>query len=1512
VKRLFTISLYVVAGFTVLLLLVAGATQTQFFRNRLREAAASALDSLLVADVSLGELDGNLISGFSLGPITIRDNSDTVLAVERLDLRYDLFQIPGRTIAVKSVLLVRPRINLVCGRDGIWNLRRMIRSSPADTTAAGPFNWSIVLRSFELRDGRVSLTDSSAPAAEHEPKDGDHVDYHRFRLTHVNLRSSLLYTALEQRATITSLSFFSDQAGVSLDSASGDFRLTPRGAFVNGLSLLTRQSRLRLDAAVEGIDLRDGISLGRMRKAPVRLRLSLQGLDLREFGALLPPVDFLKGRLVLDLDAQGTMSDLAVKRLNFTVGESHFGITGNVLNLHQPEDLLLRVRVTGVNVTMEDARRLMPAMHLPEFPGLGPAALTVDFDGRPLNFRTRLQAETKGGAIASDVTLVIGGPESLTYRAHTALRSLNPSLLLNDPGWAGRLNGTVNIEGSGVRLKTLRGQIEATVDSSEMFGQVVAPSRLSLTAAAGDIAGSIDIRLGAMRSALSGRVQGLSARGGSFEVKGEVANLNLQDVLRRSEYNSDITMHLNASGRGMPWDRLSGDAVLDITDSRYGDYRVESGSAHLRLDQQDPAQKEIVLESNIADFTLKGAFDLPYLVSLLAYETGNVRLAVGKKFSTVDSTLAGSVDRSALVRQGEALRAAGKTIDATYLLRLKDLVPLSRVAGNRTFNGVGVLRGALLGDYTNLSLEGRLALSEFFYGNADSGILIQDAEATLQITDLKPTDPLRGIEVYILAEAGKMHLNRTRVDSLQVSFKYSQEYSSYTARARYDHDLFARVNGIADVDTAGVVFTLNGLDLAFRDFAWTGEGGASVEFGPRGVRVRDVVMRRDTQVVRFSGFLGTGGALGATVRAEGINLEGMRYLRSDALSGDAGSFAGIAALDLDAHGTLRRPEFNASVRIARFAFRGVPFGAITGGFQYADGALHTDLEAQYRARTGQERPALTVKGVVPVELGSGGEDSAVVRPPFNLHIRSDGVQMSILDPLVPTFNQLTGIVKCDVTVAGSTQNPDIAGELSIDSCSFLFEPNNIFYSFEGRFKPSGGRIEVVEAVVRNVASDRRLGRDGSMTITGDFALHELVPTDFKLKAVGTLLVVKETTRKSSLSVYGNLFVETDATGLRFTGSIDRSLLRGYVLVKNSSLVFPPTLNTGARETERTVPVVVVDDTSRAVAATDRAADSEYFGPVPDSTEIVHAATESGRVSFLDGLRYDLQIESRGGNTEIRMVFNPATGEELVANLEGKFSILDDGKQWVGTLTVGRAFYNFTKRFDAEGTLRYTGDFLNPELDITAKYAGTRTLRDSLSGSRRENIVVILTITGTRFEPRLEISMTIDGQDYQSYSGPKSSDVGSDAIQFLITGNFPLTDSQKNDIAADIRSTVGSSLVTGATSLLSSTLSEFLRRETGFINSIEIGYGAQGNLGESADIRVSGVVGDGLWRIGGKVLEDPFNNANISLQYSLGDIFRNSGLTNLMFELERRVETSIGQLNDRKETNSARLFYRLSF
>jgi hypothetical protein len=297
---------------------------------------------------------------------------------------------------------------------------------------------------------------------------------------------------------------------------------------------------------------------------------------------------------------------------------------------------------------------------------------------------------------------------------------------------------------------------------------------------------------------------------------------------------------------------------------------------------------------------------------------------------------------------------------------------------------------------------------------------------------------------------------------------------------------------------------------------------------------------------------------------------------------------------------------------------------------------------------------------------------------------------------------------------------------------------------------------------------------------------------------------------------------------------------------------------------------------------------------------------------MDGLQYDLNIETSGGTTEIRMVFNPISGEELVARLNGEFSITEDGQKWFGDLTVDRAYYNFLKRFDAEGRIMFRGDLLNPALDIAARYRGTRVVRDSVA-ERTEDVIVTFKITGPRVEPKVEYFMTIDEIDYLTYNGPKSNDVQSDAIQFIVYGSFPITAAERSDVPSEIQKTVGLSILTGATSMLTGTLSEFLRNQTGFINSVEFKYAARGSITESADIRLSGVAWNGFWRYGGQILDDPLSNANFSLLYSFDAIFQDPSLRNLMIELERRVEMTPGsQKSDLKRVNSARLFYRFSF
>jgi hypothetical protein len=445
--------------------------------------------------------------------------------------------------------------------------------------------------------------------------------------------------------------------------------------------------------------------------------------------------------------------------------------------------------------------------------------------------------------------------------------------------------------------------------------------------------------------------------------------------------------------------------------------------------------------------------------------------------------------------------------------------------------------------------------------------------------------------------------------------------------------------------------------------------------------------------------------------------------------------------------------------------------------------------------------------------------------------------------------------------------------------------------------------------VKNVPEDLRAGREGVLHLGGDFSLRDLRPGDFNLTAAGQLLVVKETTVKSSLGVYGDLFVEIGPGPLHFTGEIENSLLKGSLSIGNSTLIFPPTQSTVMEESPESVRLVFVNDTLRVTRKPERSALAKYFADTLGSS--ASAATgEKKSKSFMDGLSYDLDIDASGGNTEIRMIFNPVTSEELVAALDGRFTITGDGKRWTGDLTITRAYYNFFKRFEATGSIRYTGDFLNPELNINATYQGTRTIPDSLAPSgRSEKVIVTLRISGTRKAPRVDFGMTINDADYYAYSGPTSHDLQTDAISFILAGNFPLNNNQRSDLTTQAQSMALNTTLTGASSALTEKLSGFLRQQTGVDVNVELNVATK----EATELRLSGTAWNGYWRYGGTILNDPLANANVSILYSFGTIFDNPSLRNLMLELERRVEPGVlGITNDLKRINSARLFYRFSF
>jgi len=1316
----------------------------------------------------------------------------------------------------------------------------------------------------------------------------------------------------EYRAGITRLGFAVAGSPLRVRQISGDFHVTPTRASITDLRILTDSSHILLSAALDSVDLFGGVALEALRSCSTSVDLSVDPLNFHELGRIIPPIHFLEGNIVGTLEADGPFGALPVQDLDLRFGDSRILLNGTVSNLHDPGNLALDVHMKDSRIAPADPLALLPSFDLPDFRSLGPVSLDVWYKGTPLDFTTRMVLVTEGGTVRTDdLALMFGGPRTMRYHGTVALSGVNLARVLDREGLATDLHGAIVIDGSGVDLKKVNGTLQARLDSSTIRGMAIRDAALQIRARDRKVNGVLQMGIGTGRYALSADLDETAQPRPTFAFDGSATNVNVAELSRDERHTSDLTMTVHMKGSGLTLETLGGEALVTVANSRFGSYALQDGDIHVRLDQDNALHKALRVSSPVLDGSLEGQFDLRPLARLVRFELQNAGLAVNQNFARFDSLFHTDIDTVAHLKLQKSLEQEQHAVDCQYSVSLKDLEPVSMALGGRQFNGAAHLDGALHGTIESLTATTHLAIQEFFYGDVASGLLLENGDVMVKATNLKPDLSYRDADLHVQATARVLNISSTELDSLGVDFRLKDRQARYHVYGAYDREAHLNLAGTALLRQDTIFCAIDDLQTGFRDLRWDTDPGARFVLRPDGFAVDALVLRRQESEISVGGTLGSGGALSATVKGKELNLADLGPLLSESgQPAEEHTLEGTLNADIVLSGTTDHPGVIAHFSADDIALRQIPFGRLHGDVGLANGVLDLQVAADVTNGRVADGPELTAEGSIPfMRNDSLHRDD---EREFTMTIRSAGTPINILDPLLPNFNNLSGMLECDLTISGTAERPRYTGSLTLADCQFLFEPNNMVYLVDGTFRGATDRITVQEATVRNVPADERGGEPGLVRLGGDFALRNFRPGDFNLTATGQLHVVKEATRKSSLSLYGDLFAVIGRGGLHFTGDIEHSLLRGALSIRNSNLIFPPTQQVVAEESALSVPIVVFDDTSKYGEKAVLSAADRYFGnQVANGPRSVKDL--KGTVSFLEGLRYDLDIETTGGTTGIRMIFNPISSEELVATIDGRFSITEDGRRWLGDLKVSRAYYSFYRRFDAEGRIQFTGPFMDPELDITARYSGTRAVRDTSSTKANERIVVTVSITGPRSSARLDMSMTIDGVDYFAYNGLKSNDVQSDALGFVLYGNFPLTVAEKGEMSAEVGKTFGRSILTGASSLLTGTLSEFLRAQTGFINSVELNFNTQAGATESADIRLSGVAWSGYWRYGGQILDDPLGNADFSVLYSFGSIFNNPSLSNFMVELESKVERGTsGQATDLRRINSARLFYRFSF
>jgi len=136
-------ALNIIAGIVIAIIAIVGIgiwvlTGTSYGHNKVRSIALNVLKSHVHGRLSIGKIDGNLLTGTTIHDISITDSSGApFLVADAVKVRYSLAALMGKKVALNDVTLTRPVIVLDRPPGGKWNFDRIFPrtpSNPADTT----------------------------------------------------------------------------------------------------------------------------------------------------------------------------------------------------------------------------------------------------------------------------------------------------------------------------------------------------------------------------------------------------------------------------------------------------------------------------------------------------------------------------------------------------------------------------------------------------------------------------------------------------------------------------------------------------------------------------------------------------------------------------------------------------------------------------------------------------------------------------------------------------------------------------------------------------------------------------------------------------------------------------------------------------------------------------------------------------------------------------------------------------------------------------------------------------------------------------------------------------------------------------------------------------------------------------------------------------------------------------------------------------------------------------------
>jgi hypothetical protein len=480
---------------------------------------------------------------------------------------------------------------------------------------------------------------------------------------------------------------------------------------------------------------------------------------------------------------------------------------------------------------------------------------------------------------------------------------------------------------------------------------------------------------------------------------------------------------------------------------------------------------------------------------------------------------------------------------------------------------------------------------------------------------------------------------------------------------------------------------------------WFVDLPAVVEFTDSGIDfARTTVTRRGgSGRITLDGRLPFAGTGWLAASIEALPAEDLWMLMQRPYRDVRGEVSGTFLLD----GTAAAPTMSLYVSLRQGVFGEFQAPQMLGEWSYKDRRVEGDVRL---LRTGEE--ILNVNVQLPIDLALTDVETRRLPGEISIRAAADGVDLSFMDAVNPLVRQTGGLLYADVGIAGTWENPELAGRLSITDGTVLYPALGVRHKkLNGSFVLSGDTIRIESLAVAS--------GEGFAEVSGFVRLEELTKPVLNVRL----------TAEEFHGVTVRDFISVTASGsAELTGPLFGATLTGAGTVTHGVLYFADLV-----EKE----IIDIEDTSFAMEG--------LVDPTLIRQQGLGVAFEN---RFLDSLRVEsLRLEMgtdawmRSSEANIQLLGSLMINKEL------------DEYRFNGTLQTPRGTYTLSpgpslvqlvasRNFDVtRGEVTYFGTpDLNAALDIEARHR-VRTIRGN-------DIAVFVHIGGTLYEPSLTFTSDI--------------------------------------------------------------------------------------------------------------------------------------------------------------------------